>query len=242
MRTRDFHIEYDYFLSKLKNKENFALSRYGDGELEIMLGNNINLLSKGNGEFKFDKNNSEDLQKSRELLKAYQHSDDEYYIGIGCKCCVGESKFKSMKDLSKQPESNLTWANIFVNSNYRRQNEELIPTLKERECVLVSNKNSKIDGLPFELNNHFTVGRNAWIDNYELIDTIKSHIDNNEIKNTVFLISAGPLANLMTYNLWKFNKNNTYIDIGSIFDEYLKLKITRGYQLGRDTLNKKCVW
>jgi DNA repair photolyase len=42
--------------------------------------------------------------------------------------------------------------------------------------------------------------------------------------------------------LWNINKKNTYIDIGSILDPYLQLKLTRGYLRGAETVKKICTW
>jgi hypothetical protein len=70
----------------------------------------------------------------------------------------------------------------------------------------------------------------------------QKEIDEFNITDHVFLFAAGPFANILTYELWKYNRNNTYIDIGSTLDKYLGLKLTRGYLQGAPTLTKKCIW
>jgi len=74
------------------------------------------------------------------------------------------------------------------------------------------------------------------------IDDLKKYITDNNIRDYVFLISAGPFANILVHQLHNFNKNNTYLDIGSTIDGYLKLPLTRRYLKGGDTLNKTCIW
>lgn len=241
---KTFTGDFNKFLNKLKNKENFAISRFGDGELMIIEGIGLDLLSKGAGEFAYDQNNTI-YNKSRHLLsKSFTHKSDDYYVGIACKCCVGDEKYNYMKALSEQNEEHLTWANIFVNSNFNRCISEMLPELNNRKVGLICHEASNTDNLPFNIYDNliFKVKPNAWVENLYLIDEIKELIKNNNYNDVVFLISAGPFANILAYELNNYNNNNTYIDIGSVLDKHLKLPLTRGYQRGADTLNKVCVW
>lgn len=240
---KTFDGDFNLFLNKIKNGEHFSLSRWGDGELKILEGIGIDIRKKGNGEFRYDPNLMEYEQVRNKLLESYSFVDENYYIGIACPCCVGEEKYEYMKRKCGQNEEYLTWANIFVNANHSRTISELIPEFNNHTINLVVNKNSKFNKLPFKINNIWTVGTDAWYSDYKLVDVLLNHISDNNIKNEIFLFAAGPLANILTYELWKNgNKENTYIDIGSILDPYLQLKITRGYHKGGLTLNKQCIW
>jgi len=240
---KTFKGDFDKFLNKIKNGEYFSLSRWGDGELMILEGNPIDIRSKGNGEFRFDPNITDYIGVRNKLLLSYVNKDDNYYIGIACPCCVGQEKYQYMKNKSCQDEEHLTWANIFVNANYRRTINELIPELNNHNINLVINKNSKLNNLNFTPKKTWYVGTDAWQNDYYLVDKIINYIKINNIKNEIFLFAVGPLANILTYELWEYGcKNNTYIDIGSILDPYLQLKLTRGYHLGASTLNKVCIW
>ncbi len=240
---KTFDGDFNKFLNKIKSGEHFSLSRWGDGELMILEGKSIDIRSKGNGEFRFDPNITDYIGVRNKLLLSYVNKDDNYYIGIACPCCVGQEKYQYMKSKSLQDEEHLTWANIFVNANYIRTINELIPELSNHNINLVINKNSKLNNLPFIPKNVWHVGTDAWHDDYYLVDKIIKNIKTNNIQNELFLFAAGPLANILTYELWEYgSKNNTYIDIGSILDPYLQLKLTRGYHLGAPTLNKVCIW
>lgn len=240
---KTFSGDFDKFLNKIKSGEHFSLSRWGDGELMILEKTAIDIRSKGNGEFRYDPNLPQYKGMRTKLLESYTYQDDNYYIGIACPCCVGQEKYQYMKDKSGQDEEHLTWANIFVNSNYEKSINELIPELKNHSVTIVVNENSKFNKLPFTPNQILTVGTDAWYNNFDLGHDILENIIMRGIKNEIFLFAAGPLANILTYSLWDLgSKNNTYIDIGSILDPYLDLKLTRGYHLGAPTLNKVCVW
>ena len=239
---KTFKGDFDKFLNKIKNKENFSISRFGDGEMMIINGINLNLLNKGVGEFAYD---SKDIKYkiSRDLLiESFTYQFDDYYVGIACKCCVGEEKYLNMKKNSGQNEDNLTWANIFVNSNFNLFNTEMISVLKNRNIYLVCHKSSNINNLPFDVKKVYKVNSDAWLHDLSLVDELKNEIKEQKLKDVVFLISAGPFANILVQQLNKHNKNNTYIDLGSVLDKHLKLPITRGYLKGAETLKKTCIW
>lgn len=240
---KTFGGDFDKFLNKIKTGEHFSLSRWGDGELTILEGKPIDLRAKGNGEFRYDPNMNEYIGVREKLMLSYRHKDNNYYIGIACPCCVGQEKYEYMKKKSEQDEEHLTWANIFVNANYHRTINEFVPELNNHIVNLVINENSLLDKLPFIPKNVWDIGTDAWSEDTGVIEDIIEYIKDENIKDELFLFAAGPLANILTYELWRYgSQKNTYIDIGSILDPYLQLKLTRGYHLGAPTLNKVCIW
>lgn len=239
---KTFKGDFDMFVNKIKNNEHFALSRWGDGELMILENKAIDLTHKGDGEFKYDPESTMHIIQRESLLNSYKYKSENYYIGIACQCCVGKEKFEYMKKLSEQSEENLTWANIFVNSNYKYFLSDLLPTLKDKKVILVANTKSNADNLPFKVEQFYSVGRDAWIENSSLVQKLMMDIGEFNMNDYVYLFAAGPFANILTYELWKYNRNNTYIDIGSTLDKMLGLTVTRGYLQGASTLNKTCIW
>lgn len=239
--SKDFKHDFISMLNRLKENKPFSLSRYGDGEFSIIIGQPINILNKANGEFKYVPN-SDDEKYRENLIKSFKYQHKNYYVGIGCPCCIGVDNFNRMRDESEQPEDQLTWANIFVNNNYLNFQENFIPELGNHKTVLIANKKAKLDKLPFKPAKQFFVGSNAWKDDYTLIERIKNYIHQEKIRNYVFLIAAGPLANILVYQLHMFEKNNIYLDIGSTLDPYLGLGRHRGYLRGANTLKKVCIW
>ena len=73
-------------------------------------------------------------------------------------------------------------------------------------------------------------------------DITNIEITDEGLEDVVFLISAGPFANILVQQLNEHNKNNTYIDLGSVLDKHLSLPATRKYLNGGPTLNKTCIW
>jgi hypothetical protein len=49
------------------------------------------------------------------------------------------------------------------------------------------------------------------------------------------------LGNMLAAKMWKYNKNNIYLDIGSTLNPWL-VGNNRGYLRGAGTINKTCIW
>lgn len=244
--------------AKLNNNENFAFLRYSDGERFIMEGKS--LIIKDNGCFVDDihhqanfkeedhkyVNNVEHSYIKDLLIESFKHEDSNYFKGINCPCCNGSDAVNFFKEMVKD-QSTLTWANLLVNSNYPYYLNNIVPIFKNKKIILIANKKSKINQLPFKVNKFFEVGNNCIINDHHLIDEIKNYIESNKIENNVFLFSASSLSQILIYNLWKFNKNNTYINVGTTLNHLLGLSCQRGYLSYNfngyhPDVQKTCVW
>lgn len=243
--NKTFRGDLEIMFNALLSGENFAFSKFADGELAILKGNNIDLTQKCNGEFKYNQNEKLDEIFRDRLMQSLKLQDPRYFVGIGCPCCIGNEDFQLMKNMTDQQFQNyerMTWANLFVNNNYPYYVENFIPLFHEKKVILVCNEKANISQLFPNLVKDFRIGTNAWIENFHIIYEIKKYIKENNITNHIFLFAAGPLGNLLTYYLFADNQNNTYLDIGSTLDPFIGLGGTRGYHVGAPTLNKVCTW
>ena len=78
------------------------------------------------------------------------------------------------------------------------------------------------------------------------MDSIEKHIEEmselaKEEDGQLFLLSAGPLANILACNLHQVNPNNTYLNIGSVLVPFTGGKF-RGYLGKPPHMQKNCVW
>lgn len=251
---KDFREHFNMLLNKFKNGENFAFSRFSDGELRIMQNKELVLTNdyykigdkKVSGFYHPEDHKHFDPKEHQfyrqELMDAYQHLQDNYYVGLSCRCCVGDADFKQMIDWYKgDPNSNLlTWSNLWVNGNFSLFRENMIPEFSNKKIVYVLNENANIDGLPFKVEYDFRVGENCIINDYDLIDTMSNWIYEKSIEKYVFLFSASSLSNYLIHHLYKKYPNNTYIDVGTTMNNYLGMKGIRGYLSGGN--RKICIW
>lgn len=231
-----FLDEIRIMLSRLVSGSKFSFSKYADGEWMAI--NGIHSFP-GEGEWII---NPVEYADSIEMLKnSFIYKDKDYYVGISCPCCQGNSHYE-MKQFSGQDESNLTFANIFVNSNYSFFRKNFIPYFsRQKNIYLVANKITNLNNLPFYVEKFYPIDYNAWIVNKELINIIKEDVKN--LTNKLFLFSAGPFGNILAHQLWQINKENQYIDIGSTIDPWTKAnKILNKYYSNNDFFSKTCTW
>jgi len=241
---KTFKEDFTKFREMISNHEPFALSRNNDGEMIILFDEFIDLRKKLNGEFIYDPQQYQHKFYREKLLESAKHNADNYYVGIACRCCVGDIKHEKLKALTGLDDEHLTWGNIFVNSNYPPYVEKILPLFNEYDVIMVINNNAITYDLPFrdKIVKTFYVGTNAWMENYNLVNEMKLYVENNDIKNHMFLFCAGPFSNILIHECFKSSPNNTYLDTGSTLDNYMNLGATRGYLCGADTLNKVCIW
>jgi len=230
--------DLDIINDLLSKKENFAFSRFSDGEVlmlnrvEVLMGESQNKIHHS----LFPADNPPDDHKHynptehefqrQKLQEAIEYRGDNYFKGISCRCCIvpmwGQFFYDSQFEMiGLGDEENLTWSNLFINSNYKRFVEETMSIFKERKIVIVVNESADISELPFKVEKDFRIGQNCMINNYDTINDIKEYIASNKIHDTVFLCAASSLSNMIIHQCYKEYPNNTYVDIGSALNPFM---------------------
>jgi hypothetical protein len=262
--TKDIEEDFYKILNKLKNHEHFAFTRYSDGELFILQNKELILDTKfikigdkninGKGYSKEDHKHFDPKEHSfykNKLVESFQFEKENYYKGISCKCCVKkedyEWQFENENGLKNTKFQNLTWANLLINKNYERFITDMYPVLTEYKVVFVCNEKADLSSLPFVIK-EFKVGYNAMINDYPQIEDIKKWISENNVKDYLFLFAASSFSELAIKELFEFNDQNTYMDIGTALNMFMNMKNDRGYlgeywcgNFGND-LKRKCIW
>lgn len=245
---KTFKQEFDRLLKKLKDKENFAFSRFSDGELFILKGQRLVLSQnefitgdrKGSGFY--TKEEQKDFDPIRDkfykdkLVECLTFRKKNYFKGLTGKVdedIAGVDSFKFQLNLyGSGDDDHLTYANVFINANYKRFIEEVIPEIQKRPVVLICNEAADLTGINLNIVKDFRVGSNCIINDYHLVDEINEWISENKIENHIFLFSASTLSNFIIYECFKNHEKNTYLDIGSCLNPWMNLegwKHTRGY-------------
>ena len=258
---KTFKKDFEKFRSMLVNNIPFAFARYSDGELFILqnkqlkldhgvvqVGDDItrvNMYQKQDHKH-FDPN--EHQYTRQKLIESIQFKFPNYYKGISCKCCVGEESFNEQIMLNGGSVEDLTWSNLFVNSNYPLFLKEIVPLIGTKKVVMVCHHDADLQQLKKCLVKDFRVGYNAMVNDIDKISLIKDWIEENKITDHLFLFSASTFSNLAIYELFKFCNLNTYIDIGTCLAPHTKMPCQRSYLMeyfyntaGND-LKKTCIW
>lgn len=246
---KNFTTAFDILLNKIERKDNFAFTRFSDGELFILqdktliLADNHYVTGEITGPNRYTKEEHKEFYPDKhqfyreKLIECYRHNQNGYYKGI-CTSTdghVGKENFDWMIDFHGGDHENLTFANLLINANYKRFVEELIPLLQNREVIYVVNELADTSKLPFEISKEFIIGSNCMINNYDTSESVRKYIEDNNITDAIILCSAASLSNFIIYDCFKNNPNNTFLDIGSCLNPLLSLegwKYTRGYLTG----------
>lgn len=224
---KDYKKEIEFFYKKLQNNEMFSLSKFADGEWGAIKGNSF---FPANGEWQANGNHPLFELVRQELEDSLKYQDPNYYVAI-CPC------YKETIEFSGQKESQITYANIFVNSNYQYYKKHYINLYKERDIHLVTHKNTNLDNLPFKVEKFYPIEYNAWVLNRNLPEIILE----KDLKDKLFLFAAGSFANILAHKLWKNNKNNTYLDVGSTLNPWTQIeRLPRDYYMGNKELENLC--
>jgi hypothetical protein len=222
--------DLDYFLNKIKNKENFALIRPADGEHYIL--QNKTLTNIDNWTFISNGKLYHDLTNSIHLA-----SNKNCYVGIPCGHC-NLNMGKWYISTFKLNPLYTTFANIFVNKNWKTW----INFLKEeRQPFIYVGPNSlpseflveKYINIPLYLVNEWDSKGDEYLS--------KILIELKKYRNKLILLSGGPIAKIIIANLWNQHPYNIYLDVGSSLDLFSKGSTNRDYAIdGSDSSRTEC--
>jgi hypothetical protein len=235
MITNSFKDDLMFISMLIRRNECFSFAKFADGEFAILIGKSITNIDG----WTFD---ADTHQKERGLLlEAFSYCSPDYYIGICCPCCtpIAVDWMRS----NHRSSGRVTWANVFVNSNYRLFLEYILPSINAwpGKVHLIATENGIGKPLPLKVNTYIPVDREAWkspsLDKVLRHSTQLAESENGQL----FLFCAGPLGNILAYKLHKINPANTYLDIGSTLNTWL-IGNNRGYLQGTEDLKKTCVW
>jgi hypothetical protein len=227
-RDKEFQKDLESIIEALRVGEKISFSKFCDGEWAIMT--NKPMPEVQHNEWTFDPNEPNDAEMRVRLIKAFQYKNPRYFIGIAGPAIWGAQTFLEMKHNSLQDEEMITWADIFVNANYRQYVDEIVPLFSEKPVVLFCNSAASTKDAPFDVVKMFTVEDRAWKEGFGLVEETKSFVVDNEIKDHIFLFACGPIGNVLCHELTELSEDNTYLDVGSTLNPYLGLqKYNRDY-------------
>jgi len=260
---KTFESHFNLLRDKLLNNEHFAFARFSDGELFILqnkrleLNENHYIIGNQRGGGMYNKEEQKKFlpevhsENRQMLVDSLQHKQKNYYKGISCRCCVSHSDFNFQIEMAGGDDDYLTWSNLFINGNYERYLNEIFPLFKTKKVIMVVNENADLSDLGFNIVKDFRVGTNCFINDVNIVDSIKHYISENNIEDHIVLVSAASLSNIIIHKLFKEYPNNTYFDIGSTLNPIMKMEGWKGSRVylrerwlgqGRNYLNKVCIW
>ncbi len=261
--NKTFDGDFDSFLKMLEGRESFAFSRFSDGEVFMMQGQEIVMaadhckvkgrvhrISYPEDDYKHYDPEQHEFYREK-LVEAFVHRQKNYFKGLSCRCCIGEADFKWQIELIEKgyddcDQGHLTWSNLLINANYLKFLKEMYPVIFTYPIVMTVNKNAQLGDLGLDIKKEFRVGPNCIVNDYSIIEEMLSYIRNNEITGHLFLFAASSLSNMAIHQLYKEFPSNTYMDIGSSLNPFMPgIGSRRSYmnQLNTEQVSYKlCIW
>ena len=226
--------EYDRFWTKIKNNENFAFVRSGDGEHLIICGKSF---SAQEG-WKAPKGTS---KLGEDIDATFEVESPNFYFGISCPDCNIDGYFWYINRIKNK--KNITFANMWVNINYRRFAKDFLEL--KRDAIVIANYRAK--GKPIgnlNIKKYYSVTDDCFTfwgeDSEKMIKEIIS--DFGSQNNLLYVVSAGPMAGPIIERLFKNNPNNCYIDFGSSIDGFYREVTTRPYMIPGTMYAERDCW
>lgn len=237
-----FREDLDSVLNMISEADSMALARFADGEASVL--KNMTVGNKDGWLYKKDKN----IVFRRDLRRSLLCADPNYLYGLSCSCC-DKANHDFLLGEVRAPIENLTFSNIWVNSNFPVFNERFFPALQKsgKKIILVSGKKARVDYLSQQLPviDFIPIPGNCVVYWEKYRDWMRGLLDLKATtnRNTIFLLAAGPLSEVLIFEMWQANPRNIYIDIGSTLDPMLFRRKSRCYHTeGHAFAQRVCVW
>jgi hypothetical protein len=217
----DFESSLNYILGKVESGEPVAVSRFGDGECLLM--------TEGRVHGQALKVDGWAHPGGQSLLgKALNEvaENDQLIQGISCRC--HQPKFHDV--LVEKCKGVTTFACVFINGNYTEFCRSL-HKIQKPIFLIASKKTIFPISWPASISGLYLVPGdcvNVFESDFERLRRDMKLIASTW-KDSLILLSAGPLATVFVHWLWQFNPAIQALDVGSALDPYLFRKETRRY-------------
>lgn len=203
--------------------EPYAFVRFGDGERALSTNRPVRAAAR----WRYD---GSDTPLSRRVKKLVTSNIPGLYMGISCPCCDNNAH-KWYLETVATPLDRITYANLFVNGNYKRFLEKF-NALKREDFFLVSHAHGDID-----------VPLNAVCPAWDYTQALEKLLT---VKKTI-LVAAGPVKCGLIHDYWTQvaeENRQIIIDVGSALDVIvIHGKATRGYHHPEKvTATRICHW
>lgn len=247
---KDFKQEFQKFHKMIVEKTPFSFIRFSDGEMFILQNKELKLAEThyqigntvGQGIYPreeqkhFIPGDHEWIRLA--LERSLSHSQQNYFKGIPSHTDTTHENVEFLKEIAFRDhthyhENDLTYANLFINSNYPEFMDLVVKKqlCDDRPIAMVVNQAADLSKLPFKVKKDFRIGSNCMLNNYSTVGEVRDFLKGKT--GWTVLLSAASLSNMIAHPCFADNPKNTFLDIGSTLNPMLGLQ---GWQFSRDYL------
>ena len=220
----------------LDRKSPITFVRFSDGETEILKNNPLVInengvsWSKGNLAVRYPTYDHKEFIPERDgelradLIRSVQHSGPGYVKGVPARHNASFLDKSVVVDLNRNGEDDLTFADLFLNSNFRYFRSELVPLFDKFDSkIVVANFRSSVKNLG-----------NGWkfislpdgiFQNYSATrDQVIKELRGVE-EGSIVLSSASSLTSVIGHQMHRNRPDVTFLDIGTSLHDLLDLNM-----------------
>jgi hypothetical protein len=238
--TGEFRAALDHYLLRLKAREPMAMYRVGDGELMLSRGVEVGENTQAN---RVDRWQAPGRLTAlgRDLNTVLDTQEQCFHFGIPCTCCNAQGSAELKARITRAP---IFPANLWINSNYKHFVAFMREQMGDLPVSLLMNYRGDEWKLPFRVQRRLSVPDdcvNYYEKNkYAILSAVRDFARSTRFE--LIFVGAGPLSEILIFYMWNANPYNTYIDIGSAFDEFIYGVKTRPYMVsGTPYAERECV-
>ena len=224
----------------LVNESPFTFIRFSDGETEILknrqliIGNGKVLFKGTTFRYKYPDYDQKSFLPERDnklhsdLMESLLYSSDNFFKGIPTSHNSATDKKYYLK-LLKNRLTNVTFADLFINNNFRYFEKIIFPIIRNSPSVYaICNFNAK----PYSfIKDHVPIPSDCFKDYCNLLPVVLNKLSNLP-QNSLILSSASSLSNIIGWKLNVLRPDLTFLDLGTSINHYLGLdSVSRVYHV-----------
>ena len=217
-------MTFNELINKIKTGNNFSFARFGDGEINCILGGTAGQPHNCDKHIYYK-------SLGMRLLKTisdYKH-DPDYYMGL--QNLVQRTRKDDAAFQRLVAPINWIDADIIHRASIKGHMNDLFNVLSYRNVILVANENLFEVSIIIEAKGQYQMmpivisQLNAWNEYEPILKRLNDIVKPDD----VILYCCGMMAGVLIDDMWKSQGNRiTQIDIGSAFDPYVGIK-SRAY-------------
>lgn len=235
------------FQDMLAEGKAFTFVRFSDGEMEIIRNRYLKI---GGSQISFRGANYKNIypehdsktfdpgqhsQIRLDLIESAKHGSESYYIGIPTSHNKALIDRNLMVRLNGGINKHITFADIFINSNYGIFRKNIVPLFDRDNIHIVCNYRANFSG-EISSAKKIPIGDNFFLNYEDTLNDVYSALLNLKSQSVV-LSSASSLSNILGCKLNKVRQDITFIDVGTAMNYLMGMNANTRLYHGIESLS-----
>jgi hypothetical protein len=242
MQVPNAKRDFEQFRLRFINKIPTTFVRFSDGELEILRDNPLSIVNGvvnwrlGTLDGKYPEHDNKSFVPERDsvlradLISSARYKSEGYFKGVPAFSNNAVIDREYMTQLNGGHVDGLTFSDLFINENYLRFLEDILPIfLANPNVIFLANFRADLSKLTDEWT-HLPLQDNAFPNYEEVLPKLLMKLS-SVTKESIILSSASSLSNVLGHKLHEIRPDISFVDVGTSLNPFVGLgEATRAYQ------------